>query len=229
MTRLRQTMTEVTNKGNDQARAIFRAAYENRYTWDANFPGYTADISLKRGDEVFTGQVRIPADGMKAEVMNVADEQAKKEIAEQAWEIGVHRVRRAFEQTHGENVFTLGETDKTGAVEIFVEGKAMGDRYKVRDNEVCLVYRRIRNVIVTINTYTSHKTPEGYLSHRYDSAYHDAETGEAKGESDFEDTYEKVGGYYILTKRLICSTQNGEDVTHEYSFSNVRLLQPAVV
>jgi Protein of unknown function (DUF3386) len=227
MTQLRQTMTEA--KGNDQARAIFRAAYENRYTWDANFPGYTADVSLKRGDEVFTGQVRLQSDGMKAEVTNVADEQAKKEIAEQAWEIGVHRVRRTFEQTHGENVFTLGETDKTGAVEIFVEGKAMGDRYKVRDKEVCLVHRHIGKVVVTINTYTSHKTPEGYLSHRYDSAYHDAATGEAKGESDFEDTYEKVGGYYILTKRLICSTQNGEDVTHEYSFSNVRLLQPAVV
>lgn len=220
-------MTEAN--GNDQAREIFRAAYENRYTWDHNFPGYTADVSLKRGDEVYSGQVRLPADGMKAEVTNVADEQAKKEIAEQAWEIGVHRVRRTFEQTHGQNVFKLGETDKTGAVEIFVEGKAMGDRYKVRDKEVCLVHRHIGNVVVTINTYTSHKTGEGYLSHRYDSAYHDAATGEAKGESDFEDTYEKVGDYYILTKRLICSTQNGEDVTHEYSFSNVRLLQPAVV
>lgn len=220
-------MTEV--KGNDQARSIFRAAYENRYTWDHNFPGYMADISLKRGDEVYSGQVRIPADGAKAEVTNVADEQAHKEIAEQAWEIGVHRVRRTFEQTHGQNVFRLGETDKTGAVEIFVEGKAMGDRYKVRDNEVCLVHRHIGNVVVTINTYTSHKTGEGYLSHRYDSAYHDAATGEAKGESDFEDTYEKVGNYYILTKRLICSTQNGEDVTHEYSFFNVRLLQPAIV
>lgn len=220
-------MTEA--KGNDQAREIFQAAYENRYTWDHNFPGYTADVILKRGDEVYSGQVRIPADGMKAEVTDVADEQAKKEIAEQAWETGIHRVRRTFEQSHGQNVFKLGETDKTGAVEIFVEGKAMGDRYKVRDNEVCLVHRHIGNVVVTINTYTSHKTGEGYLSHRYDSAYHDAATGEAKGESDFEDTYEKVGDYYILTKRLICSTQNGEDVTHEYSFSNVRLLQPAVV
>jgi Protein of unknown function (DUF3386) len=222
-------MTE--QKGTDQARDLFRAAYENRYTWDENFPGYTADVSLKRGDEIFTGQVRvIPAQPMpKTEVLNVADEAAKKAIEEQAWEISVHRVRRTFEQTHGQNVFKLGETDKTGAVEIFVEGKAMGDRYKVRDNEVCLVHRHIRDVVVTINTYTSHKTGEGYLSHRYDSAYSDPETGEIKGESDFEDTYEKVGGYYVLTKRLICSTQDGEDVTQEFSFSNVRLLQPAVV
>ncbi|MBE9070594.1 DUF3386 family protein, partial [Leptolyngbya cf. ectocarpi LEGE 11479] len=26
------------------ARDIMRAAYENRYTWDSNFPGYTTDV-----------------------------------------------------------------------------------------------------------------------------------------------------------------------------------------
>jgi Protein of unknown function (DUF3386) len=222
-------MTE--QQGTDKARDLFRAAYENRYTWDENFPGYTAEVSLKRGDEVHTGRMRvIPGQPMpKAEITSVSDEAAKKAIEEQAWEISVHRVRRTFEQTHGQNVFKLGDTDKNGAVEIFVEGKAMGDRYKVRDNEVCLVHRHIGNVVVTINTYTSHKTGEGYLSHRYDSTYADPTTGEVKGESDFEDTYEKIGGYYILTKRLICSTQDGEEVTQEFSFSNVRLLQPAIV
>jgi hypothetical protein len=214
-----------------QARDLFRAAYENRYTWDENFPGYTADVSFKRGDEVHTGQMRvIPGQPMpKAEITNVADEAARKAIEEQAWEISVHRVRRTFEQTHGQNEFKLGETDATGAVEIFVEGKAMGDRYKVRNNEVCLVHRHIRDVVVTINTFTSHKTEEGYLSHRYDSTYTDVATGEGKGESDFEDSYEKIGGYYILTNRLICSTQDGEEVNQEFSFSNVRLLQAAIV
>ncbi|MGB5592975.1 MAG: DUF3386 family protein [Crocosphaera sp.] len=28
-------------------RDLFRAAYENRYTWDQNFPGYTADVTFK--------------------------------------------------------------------------------------------------------------------------------------------------------------------------------------
>ncbi|WP_152964757.1 DUF3386 family protein, partial [Limnoraphis robusta] len=34
-------MTESTN-----ARDLFKAAYEHRYTWDSNFPGYSADIEL---------------------------------------------------------------------------------------------------------------------------------------------------------------------------------------
>ena len=31
------------------ARELFQAAYENRYTWDKNFPGYSADIEIKQG------------------------------------------------------------------------------------------------------------------------------------------------------------------------------------
>jgi hypothetical protein len=133
------------------ARDLFRAAYENRYTWDKNFPGYTANVQLKTGDNVYTGKIRINAD-LSFDVMDVADEEAKKAIHGQVWEIAVHRVRRPFEETHGKNTFEYGETDETGAVELLVGGKAEGDRYKVRNNEVCLVHRLIHGVFVTINT-----------------------------------------------------------------------------
>ncbi|MCY7277140.1 MAG: DUF3386 domain-containing protein, partial [Phormidesmis sp. CAN_BIN44] len=36
-----------------EARDLFRAAYENRYTWDKKFPGYTMDITYKKGDTVY--------------------------------------------------------------------------------------------------------------------------------------------------------------------------------
>ncbi|MFN7853646.1 MAG: DUF3386 family protein, partial [Dolichospermum sp.] len=92
------------------AQELFQAAYQNRSTWDGNFPGYTADITYKYDDQVIKGQVVIDAN-MKAEVLNVEDEAAKKAIHGQAWEIAVHRVRRAFEQTHGANTFRPGDTD----------------------------------------------------------------------------------------------------------------------
>ncbi|MDJ0729404.1 MAG: DUF3386 family protein [Crocosphaera sp.] len=104
----------------------------------------------------------------------------------------------------------------------------------------CTVLRRVlvgdyqfdsnHGVVVTIDTFSSHKTEEGYLSHRYDSIYHDPKTGELKaGKTDFEDNYEKVGGYYILTSRVITGEENGETVTKEFGFSNIKLLQPAMV
>ena len=206
------------------AQELFQAAYQNRYTWDENFPGYTADITYKYNDQVITGQVRIEAN-MKAEVLNVEDEAAKKAIHGQAWEIAVHRVRRAFEQTHGANTFRLGNTDATGAVEIFVGGKSEGDKYKVRNNEVCHVHRLIHGTFVTIDTFSSHDTGEGYLSHTYNSVYNDPETGAQKGgKSDFTDEYEKVGNYYILNRREI-RTEIAERISiQDFIFSNIELL-----
>ncbi|NJR65233.1 MAG: DUF3386 domain-containing protein [Leptolyngbyaceae cyanobacterium CRU_2_3] len=224
-------MTEqVIEKATEQreARDLFRAAYENRYTWDENFPGYTADVTLREGETVHTGKLSITPDpetgNLNHTVTEVADEDAQKAIAGQAWEIAVHRVRRAFDETHGKNLFTLGAIDESGAVEIVVSGKAMGDRYKVRNNEVSLVHRHIHSVVVTINTLSSHQTEQGYLSHRYDSVYHDVKTGDRKGSQLFEDEYEKVGNYYILNRRVITDQKDKQAITSEFLFSNIQLL-----
>lgn len=208
------------------AQELFRAAYENRYTWDNNFPGYTADITFKEDDKVITGKIRVNAD-LKAEVFDVEDEQAQKIIHGQAWEIAIHRVRRSFEQTHSTNTFSYGNTDETGAVEILVGGKSEGDGYKVRNNEVCYVHRLIHGTFVTINTFSSHDTGEGYLSHTYDSVYHDPKTGEQRGgRSEFTDEYEKVGKYFILNRREIRTQTEGQVSTQEFIFSNIKLLEP---
>ncbi|MBE9007052.1 DUF3386 domain-containing protein [Fortiea sp. LEGE XX443] len=208
------------------AQELFRAAYENRYTWDNNFPGYTADVTYKYDDKVTTGKVIINAD-LKAEVIEVEDEEVKKAIHGQAWEIAIHRIRRSFEATHGENTFSYGDTDLSDAVEILMGGKAAGDKYKIRNNEVCLVHRQIHGVVVTINTFSSHDTGEGYLSHTYDSVYHDPKTGEQKGgRSEFTDEYEKVGQYFILNRREIRTEINGQLNIQEFIFSNIKLLEP---
>lgn len=205
------------------AQDLFRAAYENRYTWDKSFPGYTADVTYSYNGQVFTGKVSVSSD-FKADAQDVQDEEAQKAIHGQLWEIAIHRVRRTFEETHSKNTFTYGETDETGAVELLMGGKSEGDRYKIRDNEVCLVHRHIHGVVVTINTFSSHDTGEGYLSHRYDSVYHDPQTGEQKGgKSLFEDTYTKVGDYWILDRRIIQTEVEGGTETQDFTFSNIQL------
>lgn len=211
------------------ARDLFRAAYENRYTWDKNFPGFTAEVNYRHGDQPYTGTVRVDSD-LKATVSGVEDEEAKKFIEMQMWEIAIHRVRRAFEDTHASNTFGYGTTDPDGSVEILVGGNSEGDRYKIRNNEVSLVHRHIHGVVVTIHTFSSHDTGAGYLSHRYDSVYHDPKTGEQKGgQQEFTDEYDKVGDYWILTRRLIETATGEKPIVHEFSLSNVTLLQPVAV
>lgn len=211
-----------------EARQLMQSAYENRYTWDQNFPGYVADVQLKQGDEVYQGQIKVNPT-LSAEVTGVENEQVRQAIAGQLQEIAIHRIRRAFEDSHGKNTFAYGATDETGAVEILVGGKAEGDRYKIRNNEVCLVHRHIHGIVVTIDTHRSSETGEGYLPEAYHSVYRDPKTGDLKGEQDYEDRYEKVGDYQILSSRVIRDHQDGQVIPSEFSFSNIKLLQPALV
>jgi hypothetical protein len=207
------------------AQDLFRAAYENRYTWDKSFPGYTADVTYKQGDKVFTGQIRIPAT-LKPEVIDIQDEEAKQAIHGQLFEVAIHRIRRTFEETHSSNTFSYGKTDEDGAVEILMGGKATGDKYKLNNNEVTLVHRQIHGVVVTIHTFSSHETGEGYLSHTYDSVYHDPKTGQQKGgKSDFVDEYEKVGNFVILNRRQITTDLGAETSVQEFIFSNIKLIE----
>ena len=78
---------------------------------------------------------------------------------------------------------------------------------------------------MTIDTFSSHDTGAGYLSHTYDSVYHDPKTGEQKGgRSEFTDEYEKVGEYLILNRREIRTETSGKTSTQEFVFSNLKLL-----
>jgi Protein of unknown function (DUF3386) len=210
------------------AQELFQAAYENRYTWEPDFPGYTATVEFKHGDTVLTGTISVKAN-LSAEVMGIEDEEARNSIIGQLREVAIHRVRRTFAETHGKNTFSYGETDSTGAVEILMGGKSHGDRYKLRNNEVCHVHRHIHGIMVTIDTFSSHDTGSGYLSHRYDSIYADPVTGEIKsGKIVFEDNYQKVGDYQILSQRIIEAVEEGKPVTTEFNFTNIELL-PAKV
>merc|ERR1711934_766773 len=106
------TTSSPVKPGSD-LRDIFRRAYENRYTWEPGFGGYQGRCIWKQGDQQVEGRFQIGAD-LKAKVEGIEDEAILKAISSQLWEIAIHRVRRSFEQTHGANTFTAGETDSIG-------------------------------------------------------------------------------------------------------------------
>jgi len=216
-------MTEQTS-----ARELFRAAYENRYTWDDNFPGYSADVELKQGSEVYTGKVRINRD-LSVEVTGIEDEQVQESIYTQLRDVITHRKRSQFEQSHGKHEFNLGKSDENGAVEILVQGDAMGSNYKIRGTEICQVSRVMGRMAFTIDTYESLNTPEGYLATRYDAVFRNPQTNEVTAVLKFEDNYEKVGDYYVMTKQVVQDYKQGVRTTTEFNFSNVKLLEPVAV
>lgn len=210
------------------ARELFRAAYENRYTWDENFPGYSADVQIKQGDEVYTGKIRINRD-LSVEVTGIEDEQVRESIYTQLRDIITHRKRSAFNQSHGKNEFNFGKTDETGAVEILVKGDAMGSNYKVRETEICQVSRVMGRMAFVIDTHESLDTGIGYIATRYDAVFRNPQTNEVTSVLKFEETYEKVGDYYVMTKQVVQQYKQGDRTTTEFNFSNIKLLEPAAV
>ncbi|MGB3509728.1 MAG: DUF3386 domain-containing protein [Microcoleaceae cyanobacterium] len=210
------------------ARDIFKAAYEHRYTWDTNFPGYTADIELKQGSEVYKGQITIKPD-FTVEVTGIPDEEVQQSVYTQLRDVVTHRKRSSFEASHGKNNFSFGESDDSGAVEILVKGDAMGSNYKVRGKEISLVSRVMGRMAFTINTHKSLDTGEGYAASHYNAIFRNPQTNEVIRELEFEDSYEKIGDYYVMTRQVVHSKEKGQVTTSEFNYSNIKLLEPAVV
>ncbi|MDF0554417.1 DUF3386 domain-containing protein [Kamptonema sp. UHCC 0994] len=216
-------MTEQAN-----ARDLFRAAYEHRYTWDSKFPGYSADVELKQNDEIYTGHISIKPD-MTVEVSGIDDEEVQQSVYTQLRDIVTHRKRGSFEKSHGNNSFTLGEADSDGAVEILVKGDSMGSNYKIRGLLISQVSRVMGRMAFVIDTHESLETPEGSLASRYDAIFRNPQTGDILKELEFHDTFEKIGDYYVMTKQVIHAKENGQATTTEFNYSNVKLLEPALV
>lgn len=193
-------------------REAFRAAYENRYTWEPGFGGYSGRCVWEQGDRRLEGSFRVGAD-LKATVEGIADEEVHKAVASQLWEVAIHRVRRPFEQTHGANTFTAGDTDAVGT-EVIMGGKAEGDRYRIKDNVVTMVHRHIHGTVVTIFTESVTDTGHGYLSHTYTSRYSDPASGAARGgTSEFTDRFVPLveAGPWVLAERRIRTLPSASD------------------
>ena len=211
--------------------ALFRAAYENRYTWDPGFPGYGGRCIWERDGRQVAGHFRVGAD-LKAAVEGIEDEAVQKEIAGQLWEVAIHRVRRAFSQTHGENTFTAGDSDAVG-LEVIVGGKAAGDRYRIKDNVVTMVHRHIHGTVVTIFTTSVTDTGAGYLSRTYTSRSSDPATGAPRGgETAYTDTFVALEPTHfvarckqVLAARQVESDQpGGGRTTTRFRFEDLRPL-----
>ncbi len=205
--------------------SLFRAAYENRYTWDPGFPGYEGRCVWECEGRRVEGHFRVGAD-LKAAVEGIDDEAVQKEIAGQLWEVAIHRVRRSFVQTHGENTFTAGDSDAVG-LEVIVGGKGAGDRYRIKDNVVTMVHRHIHGTVVTIFTTSVTNTGAGYLSHTYTSRASDPATGAPRGgESAYTDAFTAVmpGGPWVLAERQVRRESEAGPVITTYRFEDLRPL-----
>tara|TARA_B100000945_G_scaffold130966_1_gene104538 strand:+ start:17 stop:685 length:669 start_codon:yes stop_codon:yes gene_type:complete len=206
---------------------LFKAAYENRYTWESNFLGYEGSCSWTDGQREIKGSFSLGKD-LKATVKGIEDEHINKAIASQLWEVAIHRVKRSFEQTHGKNTFTYGDTNEIGS-EIIVGGKNKGDKYRVKNDIVTMVYRHIHGNLIVIITKDVTHTGNGYLSKSYSSQYLDPiSKKDLKGKSFYRDNFIPLfkGGPWVLASRSIHQESLEGSILNKqiFSFSKLKSL-----
>jgi len=206
---------------------IFKKAYENRYTWKNDFHGYQGKCIFFTNDNIHKGDFVLGKD-FKPNIQNIEDEKVIKSIASQLFEVCIHRVKREFESVHSENNFNLLKNSESG-IEMIVSGKNQGDKYRVKNDCINMVYRKIHGTIIEIFVEEFLHTGVGYLSKKYSSQSIDPDTLKAKSQKlEYEDEFINIDeeDHWILNSRTIkYLNQNQEKEIQKFVFEDLTLLK----
>ncbi|MBE9178084.1 DUF3386 family protein [Oculatella sp. LEGE 06141] len=192
----------ITGPAAESALDLFRDAYEHRYTWNIDFPGYQAEVSVRYEGQLYHGLVHVKPD-LTTDVINIENRDVAQLVDSQLQMSITHLKRVPFAERHQQHQFERVGEDETGATEIQQLGDDSDSHYKVKDQEIKQVNRVLGDVAVKVDTLGSIRTPEGYLPTRFQVTFKDVQTGEVLEQDDVRDFYEKIGSYYLLTNREI--------------------------
>ena len=205
---------------------IFKKAYENRYTWKNDFHGYQGKCIFLTNNNIYKGDFILGKD-FKPNILKIEDKKVVKSIASQLFEVCIHRVKREFELVHSEKNFNLLKNSKSG-IEMSVSGKNYGDKYRVKNNCINMVYRKIHGTIIEIFVEEFLDTGIGSLSKKYSSQQIDPDTLETNSQKlEYEDEFVNMGkdDYWILNSRTIkYLNQNQEEEMQKFVFEDLCLL-----
>ena len=205
---------------------IFQKAYEKRYTWTNDFSGYQGKCIFSLNSDNYEGKFFLGKD-FKPEIHNIDDQEIVKSITSQLFEVSIHRVKRKFEDIHAKNNFNLIRESKNG-IEMIVSGKNEGDKYRVKNNCINMVYRKIHGIIIEIFVSEFFDTGNGFLSKKYTSQQIDPNTLKPNSlKLEYEDRFVNIGykDIWILNSRYIkYLNKNREEETQKFIFENIRLL-----
>ena len=214
------TLTEINCK------ELFKNAYERRYTWDSKFSGYKGKCIFSLNTDTYKGNFVLGKD-FKPEIYNIDDQKIVKSISSQLFEVSIHRVKREFKEIHSKNNFNLIKDSESG-IEMIVSGKSEGDKYRVKNNCINMVYRKIHGIIIEIFVQEFFDTGNGFLSKKYTSQQIDPNTLKANSlKLEYEDRFINIGSQdiWILNSRSIkYLNKNQEEEIQKFIFEDLSLV-----
>ena len=214
------------NQREINCKEIFRKAYENRYTWKKDFNGYQGKCTFINKNNIHEGKFLLGED-FKPNIQKINDENIVKSIASQLFEVSIHRVKRDFDSLHSKNNFNLIKISESG-IEMKVSGKNDGDKYRVKDHGINMVFRKIHGTIIEIFVEEFLDTGHGLLSKKYTSQQVDPNTLKTNSQKlEYKDEFINIStnGDWILNSRTIkYLNENQEEEIQKFVFEELCLL-----
>ena len=202
-----------------KARELLRRAFEKTSRWPDGFGGFEADLSINVNGEVNRGKVIVKSS--KEVEVSFPDEDLKKWAQGQISMIATHRGPRNFDESDGKySLAFAGEENHPQGPRIRI-GDSMGSTYRIKDNRITQINRKMPYVAFTINVEDSALTQnDKYLTTRYTVYYFSPKDGSLSNVESFSDTHIRVGNADLPATRRIISYEKGEMITRTIDFTN---------
>ncbi|MER3422803.1 MAG: hypothetical protein C4293_05795 [Nitrospiraceae bacterium] len=217
-----QTGSEV--KDDPRARAMLREAFEKTARWQLDFKGFTADLTVNVNGKETKGTVTVKS----AREVNVtfADPELQKWAENQIGMIAVHRGPRSFEESDGKYALTLGDdVNHPFGPKLFIHGDGMQSFYRIKNQRITQINRKMPHMAFTINVEDSAVTKEGkFITTRYTVYYYSPQDGKLTNVESFSDSHTRVESSDLPAHRRILSYENGEVIVKSLTFENHKML-----
>ena len=212
-----EAKTETTD--DSKARELLRRAFEKTSRWPDNFGGFEADLCINVNGEETAGKVTVKSS--KEVEVTLPNEELQQWAQGQIAMIATHRGPRSFEESDGKyNLSFAGEENHPQGQRISL-GDSMGSSYRIKDDRITQINRKMPHVAFTINVEDSALTQDKkYLTTRYTVYYYSPKDGSLANVESFSDSHARVGSADLPATRRIISYEKGATVTRTITFEN---------
>jgi hypothetical protein len=217
-----ETGSEVQN--DPKAQDLLRGAFEKTARWQSDFQGFQADLRINVNGTETKGTVTVK--GPRDVSVQIQDEELQKWAQNQIGMIAVHRGPRSFEESDGKYALTLGNDQSHPLGQrINIHGDGMESWYRIKDNRITQINRKMPHMAFTINVEESALTQDNKaLTTRYTVYYFSPKDGTLQNVDSFTDTHTRISSSDLPATRRIISYENGAVVARTLVFENHKML-----
>ena len=211
-------------KDDPKARALLQQAFENTSRWQADFKGFSADLSVNVNGKQVHGTAVVK--GPREVTVSLPDADLQKWAEGQIGMIAGHRAPRKFDESDGKYALTFGDDrDHPLGAKLMIHGDDMGSSYRIGGGRITQINRTMKHLAFTINVEDSAVTQDGkFLTTRYTVYYFSPQDKKLTNVESFTDAHIRVAQSDLPASRRIISYENGEVVVKSLTFTNHKML-----